>query len=90
MNQATLIPASTAACPSAVDTPRAADPGASATRGPRTDRRPPVLAGSVGSSSAAMPGVILADTPKRETSSAMSFNCIVRSGGYSLAAPSAA
>ncbi|WP_327707081.1 MFS transporter [Streptomyces decoyicus] len=83
--------------------------------GPRTDRRPLLLAGSaaivgggfvlfatarsnlaellaamgvlgfgVGSFSAAMPGVILAVTPKSETSSAMSFNYVVRSVGYSL------
>ena len=32
----------------------------------------------------AMPGVILAVTPKSETSSAMSFNYVVRSVGYSL------
>lgn len=38
----------------------------------------------VGSFSAAMPGVILAVTPKSETSSAMSFNYVVRSVGYSL------
>ncbi|MGW0520065.1 hypothetical protein [Crossiella sp. NPDC003009] len=44
----------------------------------------------VGSFSAAMPGVILAVTPKSETSSAMSFNYVVRSVGYSRAAPSAA
>jgi predicted MFS family arabinose efflux permease len=31
-----------------------------------------------------MPGVILAVTPKSETSSAMSFNYVVRSVGYSL------
>ncbi len=38
----------------------------------------------VGSFSAAMPGVILAVTPKSETSSAMSFNYVVRSIAYSL------
>ncbi|WP_405969289.1 MFS transporter [Streptomyces sp. NBC_00988] len=38
----------------------------------------------VGGFSAAMPGVILAVTPKSETSSAMSFNYVVRSVGYSL------
>ncbi|MFF1871841.1 MFS transporter [Kitasatospora herbaricolor] len=43
-----------------------------------------VLGFGVGSFSAAMPGVILAVTPKSETSSAMSFNYIVRSVGYSL------
>ncbi|MFE5017182.1 MFS transporter [Streptomyces sp. NPDC056690] len=37
-----------------------------------------------GGFSAAMPGVILAVTPKSETSSAMSFNYVVRSVGYSL------
>ncbi|MFE0804582.1 hypothetical protein [Streptomyces sp. NPDC058812] len=31
-----------------------------------------------------MPGVILAGTPKSETSSAMSFNYVVRGVGYSL------
>jgi predicted MFS family arabinose efflux permease len=31
-----------------------------------------------------MPGVILAVTPKSETSSAMSFNQVVRSVGFSL------
>ena len=31
-----------------------------------------------------MPGVILAVTPNSETSSAMSFNQVVRSVGYSL------
>ncbi|MFI6316180.1 hypothetical protein ACIBG8_01600 [Nonomuraea sp. NPDC050556] len=40
---------------------------------------PLLLAGS-----AAMPGVILAVTPRSETSSAMSFNYVVRSVGYSL------
>ncbi|GAA2016074.1 MFS transporter [Catenulispora yoronensis] len=43
-----------------------------------------VLGLGVGSFSAAMPGVILAVTPKSETSSAMSFNYVVRSVGYSL------
>ncbi|MFI6764543.1 MFS transporter [Streptomyces sp. NPDC050355] len=43
-----------------------------------------VLGFGVGSFSAAMPGVILAFTPKSETSSAMSFNYVVRSVGYSL------
>jgi predicted MFS family arabinose efflux permease len=43
-----------------------------------------VLGSGVGSFSAAMPGVILAVTPKSETSSAMSFNYVVRSVGYSL------
>ncbi len=43
-----------------------------------------VLGYGVGSFSAAMPGVILAVTPKSETSSAMSFNYVVRSVGYSL------
>ncbi|WP_405786125.1 MFS transporter [Streptomyces sp. NBC_01367] len=43
-----------------------------------------VLGFGVGSFSAAMPGVILAVTPKNETSSAMSFNYVVRSVGYSL------
>ncbi|MEU0173845.1 MFS transporter [Streptomyces massasporeus] len=43
-----------------------------------------VLGFGVGSFSAAMPGVILAATPKSETSSAMSFNYVVRSVGYSL------
>ncbi|WP_405590560.1 MFS transporter [Streptomyces sp. NBC_01190] len=43
-----------------------------------------VLGLGVGSFSAAMPGVILAVTPKSETSSAMSFNYITRSVGYSL------
>ena len=38
----------------------------------------------VGSFSAAMPGVILAVTPKSETSTAMSFNQVVRSVGFSL------
>ncbi|MFF9244860.1 MFS transporter [Streptomyces sp. NPDC014776] len=43
-----------------------------------------VLGFGVGGFSAAMPGVILAVTPKSETSSAMSFNYVVRSAGYSL------
>jgi MFS family permease len=43
-----------------------------------------VLGFGVGSFSAAMPGVILAVTAKSETSSAMSFNYVVRSVGYSL------
>lgn len=43
-----------------------------------------VLGFGTGSFSAAMPGVILAVTPQRETSSAMSFNYVVRSVGYSL------
>jgi MFS family permease len=43
-----------------------------------------VLGFGVGSFAAAMPGVILAVTPKSETSSAMSFNYVVRSVGYSL------
>jgi MFS family permease len=43
-----------------------------------------VLGFGVGSFSAAMPGVILAVTPRSETSSAMSFNYVVRSVGYSL------
>src|SRR3954469_16044688 len=43
-----------------------------------------VLGFGVGGFSAAMPGVILAITPKSETSSAMSFNYVVRSVGYSL------
>jgi MFS family permease len=43
-----------------------------------------VLGFGVGSFSAAMPGVILAVTPNSETSSAMSFNYVVRSVGYSL------
>ena len=38
----------------------------------------------VGTFSAAMPGVILAVTPPGETSSAMSFNQVVRSVGFSL------
>lgn len=43
-----------------------------------------VLGFGVGSFSAVMPGVILAVTPKSETSSAMSFNYVVRSVGYSM------
>ncbi len=43
-----------------------------------------VLGFGIGTFSAAMPGVILAVTPKSETSSAMSFNYVVRSVGYSL------
>jgi Arabinose efflux permease len=43
-----------------------------------------VLGFGVGSFSAAMPAVILAVTPKSETSSAMSFNQVVRSVGFSL------
>ncbi|MEU0850931.1 MFS transporter [Streptomyces flaveolus] len=43
-----------------------------------------VLGFGVGGFSAAMPGVILAVTPKSETSSAMSVNYVVRSVGYSL------
>lgn len=43
-----------------------------------------VLGYGVGSFSAAMPAVILAVTPVRETSSAMSFNGVVRSVGFSL------
>jgi len=43
-----------------------------------------VLGFGVGSFASAMPGVILAVTPKSETSSAMSFNHVVRSVGYSL------
>lgn len=38
----------------------------------------------VGGFSAAMPGIILSATPQSETSSAMSFNYVVRSVGYSL------
>jgi MFS family permease len=38
----------------------------------------------VGTFSAAMPGVILAVTPAGETSSAMSFNQVVRSVGFSI------
>ena len=43
-----------------------------------------VLGFGVGSFSAAMPGVILVVTPKSGTSSAMSFNQVVRSVGFSL------
>ena len=43
-----------------------------------------LLGFGVGSFSAAMPGVILAFTPESETSSAMSFNYVVRSVGFSL------
>ncbi|OKK16183.1 MFS transporter [Streptomyces sp. CB00455] len=43
-----------------------------------------VLGFGVGSFSAAMPGVILSVTPRSETSSAMSFNYVVRSVGYSV------
>ncbi|MEU4391738.1 MFS transporter [Kribbella sp. NPDC023855] len=43
-----------------------------------------VLGFGVGGFTAAMPGVILAVTPRSETSSAMSFNYVVRSVGYSL------
>jgi predicted MFS family arabinose efflux permease len=43
-----------------------------------------VLGFGVGGFSAAMPTVILAVTPKSETSSAMSFNQVVRSVGFSL------
>lgn len=43
-----------------------------------------VLGFGVGSFSAAMPSAILAVTPQSETSSAMSFNYVVRSVGYSL------
>jgi predicted MFS family arabinose efflux permease len=43
-----------------------------------------VLGFGVGSFSAAMPGVILAVTPTSETSSAMGFNQVVRSVGFSL------
>jgi predicted MFS family arabinose efflux permease len=49
-----------------------------------------VLGFGVGSFSAAMPGVILAVTPRGETSSAMSFNQVVRSVGFPWAARSAA
>jgi predicted MFS family arabinose efflux permease len=38
----------------------------------------------VGMFSAAMPGVILGVTPARETASAMSFNQVVRSVGFSV------
>ncbi|MFD9060754.1 MFS transporter [Kitasatospora purpeofusca] len=43
-----------------------------------------VLGFGVGGFSAAVPGVILAVTPRSETSSAMSFNYVVRSVGFSL------
>lgn len=43
-----------------------------------------VLGFGVGGFSAAMPAVILAVTPTSETSSAMSFNQVVRSVGFSL------
>ena len=43
-----------------------------------------ILGFGVGSFSAAMPAVILAVTPKSETSSAVSFNQVVRSVGFSL------
>ena len=43
-----------------------------------------ILGFGVGSFSSAMPGVILAVTPKDETSSAMSVNQVVRSVGFSL------
>jgi len=43
-----------------------------------------VLGFGVGGFWAAMPCVILAATPRSETSSAMSFNYVVRSVGYSL------
>ena len=43
-----------------------------------------ILGFGVGGFSAAMPGVILATTPPSETSSAMSFNQVVRSVGFSL------
>ena len=43
-----------------------------------------ILGFGVGSFSAAMPGVILAVTQRSETSSAMSFNQVVRSVGFSL------
>lgn len=43
-----------------------------------------VLGFGVGDFSAVMPAVILAVTPKSETSSAMSFNYVVRNVGYSL------
>ncbi|MEV0150378.1 MULTISPECIES: hypothetical protein [unclassified Nonomuraea] len=38
----------------------------------------------VGTFSAAMPAAILAATPQEETSSAMSFNQVVRSVGFSI------
>jgi predicted MFS family arabinose efflux permease len=43
-----------------------------------------VLGFGVGAFSAAMPGVILAATPKAETASAMSVNQVVRSVGFSI------
>jgi predicted MFS family arabinose efflux permease len=43
-----------------------------------------ILGFGVGTFSAAMPGVILAATPRSETSSAMGFNQVVRSVGFSL------
>jgi predicted MFS family arabinose efflux permease len=43
-----------------------------------------VLGAGVGGFSAAMPAVILAATPRPETSSAMSFNQVVRSVGFSF------
>jgi predicted MFS family arabinose efflux permease len=43
-----------------------------------------VLGFSVGGLSGPMPGLILAATPKAETSSDMSVNYVVRSAGYSL------
>ncbi|RSS76847.1 MFS transporter [Streptomyces sp. WAC06614] len=43
-----------------------------------------VLGFGVGGFSAAMPGVVLDVTPQRETSSAMGFNYVLRSVGYSL------
>jgi MFS family permease len=43
-----------------------------------------VLGAGVGGFSAAMPAVILAATPRPETSSAMSFNQVVRSMGFSF------
>jgi len=43
-----------------------------------------ILGIGVGAFSAAMPGVILAATPKAETASAMSVNQVVRSVGFSI------
>jgi predicted MFS family arabinose efflux permease len=43
-----------------------------------------ILGFGVGSFSAAMPAVILAVTPQSETSSAMSFNQVVRGTGFSI------
>jgi predicted MFS family arabinose efflux permease len=43
-----------------------------------------ILGLGVGGFSAAMPGVILAVTPRSETSTAMSFNQVVRSVGFSV------